>query len=169
MIVDTGHVNAQTIADLYRCRWSIEVFFKELKQTLQLADFLGHNARSGCAWTACLANSASPRTPRRAENNWRTTSKPAAFRKTRKNSSPSAAVGAWAEKPSAKNCWRAHTLAPPKAITPPPAARPPKKKPAACCTPNWTNSAGPRYSCGNGRRAMPAKYRSHKNCGPKPL
>lgn len=36
--------SAQTIADLYRCRWSIEVFFKELKQTLQLADFLGHNA-----------------------------------------------------------------------------------------------------------------------------
>jgi hypothetical protein len=33
--------SAQTIADLYRCRWSIEVFFKELKQTLQLADFLG--------------------------------------------------------------------------------------------------------------------------------
>lgn len=28
--------SAQTIADLYRCRWSIEVFFKELKQTLQL-------------------------------------------------------------------------------------------------------------------------------------
>ena len=48
--------SAQTIADLYRCRWSIEVFFKELKQTLQLADFLGHNA---CAvrwqvWTALL-------------------------------------------------------------------------------------------------------------------
>ncbi len=35
--------SAQTIADLYRCRWSIEPFFKELKQTLQLADFLGHN------------------------------------------------------------------------------------------------------------------------------
>jgi len=38
--------SAQTIADLYRCRWSIEVFFKELKQTLQLADFLGHNANA---------------------------------------------------------------------------------------------------------------------------
>jgi len=36
----------ETIADLYRCRWSIEVFFKELKQTLQLADFLGHNANA---------------------------------------------------------------------------------------------------------------------------
>jgi len=47
----------QTIADLYRCRWSIEVFFKELKQTLQLADFLGHsaNAVKWQVWTALLA------------------------------------------------------------------------------------------------------------------
>jgi IS4 transposase len=36
--------SAQTIVDLYRCRWQIEVFFKELKQTLQLADFLGRSA-----------------------------------------------------------------------------------------------------------------------------
>jgi hypothetical protein len=48
--------SAQTIADLYRCRWSIEVFFKELKQTLQLADFLGHNANAvrWQVWTALL-------------------------------------------------------------------------------------------------------------------
>jgi hypothetical protein len=48
--------SAQTIADLYRCRWSIEVFFKELKQTLQLADFLGHNAYAvrWQVWTALL-------------------------------------------------------------------------------------------------------------------
>jgi hypothetical protein len=47
----------QSIADLYRCRWSIEVFFKELKQTLQLADFLGHNANAvrWQVWTALLA------------------------------------------------------------------------------------------------------------------
>jgi hypothetical protein len=38
--------SAQTIVDLYRCRWEIEVFFKEIKQTLQLADFLGHNANA---------------------------------------------------------------------------------------------------------------------------
>jgi hypothetical protein len=49
--------SAQTIADLYRCRWRIEVFFKELKQTLQLADFLGHNAHAvhWQVWTALLA------------------------------------------------------------------------------------------------------------------
>ena len=48
--------SAQSIADLYRCRWSIEVFFKELKQTLQLADFLGHNAHAvrWQVWTALL-------------------------------------------------------------------------------------------------------------------
>jgi hypothetical protein len=36
----------RTVADLYRCRWQIEVFFKQIKQTLQLADFLGHNANA---------------------------------------------------------------------------------------------------------------------------
>jgi hypothetical protein len=58
MVFLTNHLewSAQTIADLYRCRWSIEVFFKELKQTLQLADFLGHNANAvrWQVWTALL-------------------------------------------------------------------------------------------------------------------
>ena len=36
----------QTITDLYRCRWRLQVFFKELKQTLQLADFLGQSANA---------------------------------------------------------------------------------------------------------------------------
>ncbi len=59
MVFLTNHLtwSAQTIADLYRCRWNIEVFFKELKQTLQLADFLGHNANAvkWQVWTALLA------------------------------------------------------------------------------------------------------------------
>lgn len=38
--------SAGSVADLYRCRWQIEVFFKQIKQTLQLADFLGHNANA---------------------------------------------------------------------------------------------------------------------------
>jgi hypothetical protein len=48
--------SAQTIVDLYRCRWEIEVFFKEIKRTLQLADFLGHNANAvrWQVWTALL-------------------------------------------------------------------------------------------------------------------
>jgi hypothetical protein len=48
--------SAQSIADLYKCRWQIEVFFKQIKQTLQLADFLGHNANAvkWQVWTALL-------------------------------------------------------------------------------------------------------------------
>jgi hypothetical protein len=49
--------SARSVADLYRCRWAIECFFKELKQTLQLADFLGTNAKAvkWQVWTALLA------------------------------------------------------------------------------------------------------------------
>jgi IS4 transposase len=36
----------QSVTDLYRCRWTIEVFFKQIKQTLKLADFLGHSANA---------------------------------------------------------------------------------------------------------------------------
>jgi IS4 transposase len=48
--------NPQTIADLYRCRWGIESFLKEIKQILQLAAFLGHNANAvrWQVWTALL-------------------------------------------------------------------------------------------------------------------
>ncbi len=47
---------ASTVAELYRCLWQIEVFFKQIKQTLQLADFLGNcaNAVSRQVWTALL-------------------------------------------------------------------------------------------------------------------
>lgn len=46
----------QSIVDLYQCRWQIEVFFKQIKQTLQLADFLGTtaNAVRWQVWTALL-------------------------------------------------------------------------------------------------------------------
>jgi len=45
-----------TVADLYRCRWQIEVFFKQIKQTLQLCDFMGHSANAvrWQVWTALL-------------------------------------------------------------------------------------------------------------------
>lgn len=48
--------SAASVADLYRCRWSIEAFFKQIKQTLQLADFLGHSANAvrWQVWTALL-------------------------------------------------------------------------------------------------------------------
>lgn len=50
--------SAWTIAELYRCRWQIEVFFKEIKQTLQLSDFLGHseNAVRWQIWIGLLVH-----------------------------------------------------------------------------------------------------------------
>ena len=48
--------SAYSICELYLARWGIEVFFKEIKQTLQLADFLGtsENAIKWQIWTALL-------------------------------------------------------------------------------------------------------------------
>jgi hypothetical protein len=45
-----------SICDLYKCRWGIEVFFKQIKQTLQLVDFVGQseNAVRWQVWTAML-------------------------------------------------------------------------------------------------------------------
>ena len=55
-ITDNLEWSAFTICQLYQCRWGVEVFFKEIKQTLQLADFLGHdeNAVHWQIWTALL-------------------------------------------------------------------------------------------------------------------
>jgi hypothetical protein len=36
----------RTVCDLYRRRWDIEVFFKQVKQSLKLGDFLGHSANA---------------------------------------------------------------------------------------------------------------------------
>jgi hypothetical protein len=46
----------RSIADIYRSRWNIEVFFKQIKQTLKLADFLGHSANAvrWQVWSALL-------------------------------------------------------------------------------------------------------------------
>ena len=48
--------SAASVIELYRCRWQIEVFFKQIKQTLQLADFLGTSANAvrWQIWTALL-------------------------------------------------------------------------------------------------------------------
>ena len=50
--------SARSVCDLYRCRWAIEVFFKQIKQNLQLADFLGNNANAvqWQVWTALLTH-----------------------------------------------------------------------------------------------------------------
>jgi len=48
----------QSVAELYRCRWQIELFFKSLKQNLQVADFLGYSANAirWQIWTALLVH-----------------------------------------------------------------------------------------------------------------
>jgi hypothetical protein len=60
MVFLTNNVEwaASSVADLYGCRWDIETFFKELKQTVQLVDFLGHsaNAVKWQIWTALLVH-----------------------------------------------------------------------------------------------------------------
>ncbi len=56
-----GHLVAmdwsrRSMDDLYPSRWTIEVFFKQIKQTLKLGDFLGHSANAvrWQIWTALL-------------------------------------------------------------------------------------------------------------------
>ncbi len=45
-----------TVCEPYLARWGVEVFFKEIKQNLQLADFLGYNENAirWQFWTALL-------------------------------------------------------------------------------------------------------------------
>ncbi len=55
-ITNNTQWSARTIAELYRARWTIEVFFKEIKQTLPLRDFVGTNAKAvkWQVWTGLL-------------------------------------------------------------------------------------------------------------------
>jgi hypothetical protein len=43
-----------SIADLYKSRWQIEVFFKEIKQTMHLSSFLGYN-KNAVLWQVWAA------------------------------------------------------------------------------------------------------------------
>lgn len=45
-----------SVGELYQARWGIEVFFKQIKQTLKVCDFLGHskNAIRWQLWSALL-------------------------------------------------------------------------------------------------------------------
>ena len=50
--------SARTIAELYRARWGIETFFRELKQTCQIHDFIGYgeNAVKWQVWAGLIAH-----------------------------------------------------------------------------------------------------------------
>ena len=47
---------ASSICELYKARWNIEVFFRQIKQTLHIGDFLGYNRKAieWQIWTALL-------------------------------------------------------------------------------------------------------------------
>ena len=45
---------ASSISKLYKARWGIEVFFKQIKQNLQIADFLGYN-ENAVRWQIWIA------------------------------------------------------------------------------------------------------------------
>jgi hypothetical protein len=59
IVLLTNHLTfgASTIADIYRQRWQIEVFFKTLKQNLKIKTFVGtsENALRIQIWTALIA------------------------------------------------------------------------------------------------------------------
>ena len=48
--------SSNTVCELYRARWEIEVFFKQVKQTLKLSGFVGYSANAirWQVWTALL-------------------------------------------------------------------------------------------------------------------
>ena len=50
--------SARTVAEIYRDRWGVETFFKELKQTCQIHDFIGYseNAVRWQVWISLLAH-----------------------------------------------------------------------------------------------------------------
>ncbi len=55
-ITDDFELAASTICGLYKARWDIELFFKQVKQTLKLSSFLGYseNAVQWQIWIALL-------------------------------------------------------------------------------------------------------------------
>ena len=59
MVFVTNHLGlaASTIADIYRDRWQIELFFKAIKQSLRIKSFIGtsENAVQTQIWTALIA------------------------------------------------------------------------------------------------------------------
>ncbi|MFV0535104.1 MAG: IS4 family transposase [Cumulibacter sp.] len=48
MVFITNHTAwaASSVGELYQARWGIEVFFKQIKQTLKVCDFLGHSKQA---------------------------------------------------------------------------------------------------------------------------
>ena len=56
LITNQLHWTANTISELYKARWQIEIFFREIKQLLHIKTFIGtsHNAVMIQIWTALI-------------------------------------------------------------------------------------------------------------------
>ena len=56
LITNNFKWSAKTIGDLYRCRWEIEIFFRDIKQLLHIKTFIGtsKNAVMIQIWTALI-------------------------------------------------------------------------------------------------------------------
>lgn len=65
-------LNAQTIADIYKERWHIEVFFKQIKQNLHIKSFVGtsENAVQIQIWTAMISMLLLTFLKEKAQYNW---------------------------------------------------------------------------------------------------
>ena len=55
-ITNDFELTAEEVADLYRERWQIELFFKKIKQYLKVKSFIGTNVNAVMSqiWTACI-------------------------------------------------------------------------------------------------------------------
>ena len=57
-LTDNPDWSARTVAELYKARWAVELFFKELKQTCMIHDFVGYNENAvrWQVWTGLLVH-----------------------------------------------------------------------------------------------------------------
>ncbi|HPS09698.1 MAG TPA: transposase, partial [Kiritimatiellia bacterium] len=57
-LTDNLDWSARTVSELYKARWAVELFFKELKQTCMIHDFVGYNENAvrWQVWTGLLVH-----------------------------------------------------------------------------------------------------------------
>lgn len=74
IITNNFYWTAQTVSDIYRARWDIEVFFKYLKQSIEVKSFVGvsPNAVRIQIWTALIVKLLIRYLRKKAKYNWNT-------------------------------------------------------------------------------------------------
>lgn len=71
-LTNNRHWDAQTVADIYKERWAIEVFFKQIKSHMKIKSFVGtsKNAVLIQIWTAMIAMLLLKYLKEKAEYDW---------------------------------------------------------------------------------------------------